>query len=132
MQLDQQPQDQEVRRGLARRAFALAGVEERPSVISVPGARALWLADGRGPADAFMMAREFAHLHPAPDESLHMMLPPELASEAVDKSWAEVHPVAAKGLIPGNAVMVYAPRDREELEIVFGLVEASFRYALGD
>ncbi|CAN5427721.1 hypothetical protein BH18ACT16_BH18ACT16_06510 [soil metagenome] len=30
------------------------------------------------------MGREFAHLHPAPDESLHMMLPPELASEAID------------------------------------------------
>jgi hypothetical protein len=132
MQLDQQPQDGEVRSELARRAFAIAGVEERPSMISVPGARALWLEDGRGPADGFMMAREFAHLHPAPDESLHMMLPPGLASEAVDKGWAEVHPVAAKGLIPGNAVMVYAPRDREELEIVFGLVEASFRYALGD
>ncbi|CAN5427849.1 MAG: hypothetical protein ACR2MC_09270 [Actinomycetota bacterium] len=40
--------------------------------------------------------------------------------------------MAAKGLIPGNAVMVYAPRDREELETVFGLVEASFHYALGD
>ena len=36
MQLDQQPQDREVRSELARRGFALAGVEERPSMISVP------------------------------------------------------------------------------------------------
>jgi hypothetical protein len=108
-------------------------VEERPSAISVPGARALWLADpaAGGPADAFLVGREFAHLHPSPDLSLHMMLPPPLAEEAIAAGWAEVHPVARLGLIPGNAVMVYAPRDDGELEVAERLVRASHEYAGG-
>ena len=46
---------------------------EEPSRISVPGARALALAptEPTGPPEAFLIDREFAHLHPAPDHSLH-------------------------------------------------------------
>ena len=42
------------------------------------------------------------------------------------------HPVARLGYIPENVVMIYAPRDEEELEIVLGLVEGSRRYAGGN
>ena len=45
-QLDQQPFDVALVEELARRLFALPGVVERPSGISVPGARALTLAPG--------------------------------------------------------------------------------------
>lgn len=37
--------DPQVNAELFRRAFSLPGVEDRPSVISVPGARALWLGE---------------------------------------------------------------------------------------
>jgi hypothetical protein len=76
-QLDQQPTDSHWIDELARRVFALPGVVEEPSRISVPGARALVLAPGEatGPPEAFLIDREFAHLHPAPDHSLHAMLP---------------------------------------------------------
>jgi len=84
-QLDQQPTDLRWYDELARRVFALPGVLDEPSRISVPGARALVLAPGEptGPAEAFLIEREFAHLHPAPDHSLHAMLPLETAEEAV-------------------------------------------------
>jgi hypothetical protein len=67
-QLDQQPTDSHWIDELARRVFALPGVVEEPSRISVPGARALVLAPGEatGPPEAFLIDREFAHLHPAP------------------------------------------------------------------
>jgi hypothetical protein len=132
-QLDQQPEDMGIRDELARRLFLLPDVEERPSAISVPGARALWLADAAptGPPEAFLIGREFAHLHPHPDQSLHAMLPPELAEEAVEAGWAEVHPVARLGLIPENAVMIYAPRDDAELEVVERLIRASYQFARG-
>ena len=131
-QLDQQPTGGEQRELLAARVFALAGVVERPSLISVPGARALWLSDGAaGPAEAFMVGNEFAHLHPEPDQSLHAMLPPGLAVEAVEAGWAEQHPVARRGLIPANAVMLYAPRDDAEREVVEMLVRASHAFARG-
>ncbi len=36
------------------------------------------------------------------------------------------------GYIPENVVMIYAPRDEQEMEIVLRLVEESRRYAIGD
>lgn len=35
------------------------------------------------------------------------------------------------GYIPQNVVMIYAPRDQEEVEVVTGLVLESYRYAGG-
>jgi hypothetical protein len=130
-QLDQQPVDARWGEELARRVFALPGVVEESSRISVPGARALVLEDGEplGPAEAFLIGREFAHLHPAPDHSLHAMLPMETAEEAVAAGWAEPHPVALRGLIPPTAVMLYAPRDEAELGVVEALVRASHAFA---
>jgi Family of unknown function (DUF5519) len=130
-QLDQQPTDLRWTEELARRVFALPGVVEEPSRISVPGARALVLApaEALGPPEAFLIDREFAHLHPDPDHSLHAMLPLEAVTEAVAKGWAEPHPVALRGLIPANAVMLYAPRDETELDVIEGLVRASHAFA---
>ncbi|MEW6471047.1 MAG: luciferase family protein [Actinomycetota bacterium] len=118
---------------LAAVAFALPGVREQESLISVPGARALWLAEGAdGPPEAFMIGSEFAHLHPvSSDQSLHMMLPPEVAEEAVAAGWAELHPVARRGLLPPTAVMVYAPRDDLEGNVVAELLRVSHAFARG-
>lgn len=130
-QLDQQPADPALITELARRLFELPGVVEEPSGISVPGARALILASGEptGPPEAFMIGREFAHLHPSPDDSLHAMLPPDFAQAAIEAGWAELHPVARMGLLPPTAVMLYAPRDDAELATVARLVEASHAFA---
>jgi Luciferase len=130
-QLDQQPTDLRWVEELAERVFALPGVVEQPSGISVPGARALVLSPGEptGPPEAFLIDREFAHLHPAPDHSLHAMLPTETVDEAVAAGWAEPHPVALRGLIPPNAVMLYAPRDEAELDVIESLVRASHAFA---
>src|SRR3954466_2323827 len=130
-QLDQQPTDLRWVEELAQRLFALPGVLEEPSRISVPGARALVLAPAEpaGPPEAFLIEREFAHLHPAPDHSLHAMLPEELAREAIEAGWAEPHPVALRGLIPPTAVMLYAPRDGSELGVIESLIRASHAFA---
>ena len=131
-QLEQNP-EREVVEELARRVFSLPGVQERPSAISVPGARALWLREDvrAGPPEAYMIGREFAHIHPMPDGSLHAALPPQVAQEAVEKGWAEQHPVARMGYIPQKVVMIYAPRDVQEIEVVAGLVVEAYRYAGG-
>lgn len=130
-QLDQQPTDTRWVEELATRVFALPGVLEEPSRISVPGARALVLAPGEptGPPEAFLIEREFAHLHPSPDHSLHAMVPTETAVAAIDAGWAESHPVAMRGLIPPTAVMLYAPRDEDELEVIESLVRSSYAFA---
>jgi hypothetical protein len=133
-QLDQQPaaaDAERLRAALAALVFGLPDVEERPSAVSVPGARALWLADAAalGPREAFLIGTEFAHLHPAPDWSVHAALPPPVAQQAIDTGWAEVHPIARLGLIPPNVVMIYAPRDDHEVEIVAELVRRAHAFA---
>jgi hypothetical protein len=132
-QLDQHPTPAVVG-DLAARLFALPDVREDASAISVPGARALWLDPrvARGPREAFLVSTEFAHVHPLPDGSLHVALPPSLALTAIERGWAEEHPVARRGLIPRNIVMVYAPRDAAEADVVMQLVRAAYEFARGD
>jgi phospholipase/carboxylesterase len=107
-------------------ARALAGVVVGASHVSVPGARAFHLPDCRQPVPGgFMVQREFAHVHPASDGSLHMALPSAIVDAVIDNGWAERHPLAGKYGLPNNIVMVYGPRDDAELEIVVALVRAS-------
>jgi len=125
-QLDQNPSP-EMRARFVERFFALPSTVEAPSGISVPGSRALVVEPGRalGPRDAFLIDREFAHVHPPDDGSLHLSLPPAIVESVMDSGWAELHPVALRGLIPMNIVMVFAPRDDAEVDVVMTLVEAS-------
>nr|WP_268967093.1 luciferase family protein [Parazoarcus communis] len=80
-----------------------------------------------GPPQAFMVGREFAHVHPADDGSMHLILPLELVS----KGWGEPHPMAEAGYIPANAVMAYAPRDIAEIDILLGILRTSWDFACG-
>ena len=74
---------------LFRRCFSLPDVRNEPTVISIPGARALWLDEDLPLAhpEVIVRGREFAHIHP--DGSLHASLAPERAREAADAGWAE-------------------------------------------
>jgi phospholipase/carboxylesterase len=111
---------------LFMRAQSLAGVSVGKSLVSVPGARAFHLDESlaRGPAGAFQRGREFAHLHPAHDGSLHVTLPPEMYQEVLAKGWGEPHPVS-------GTMMIWGPRNEAELEVIWSLVRASYVYATG-
>jgi hypothetical protein len=119
---------------LHRRCFSLPGVTEEDSKISVPGARALVLDENlaRGSRNAFIIEREFAHIHPKPDGSTHLKLPLELAVLAIGAGWAEPHNVVWLGVASANTVMLFAPRTPEELEAIWGLIEESHRFACGE
>jgi phospholipase/carboxylesterase len=122
----------ELQAALVARLYALPDVEERRTLVSDPRARAMWLREGVpiGTPDAFLAGREFGHFHPW-DRSMHVVLPPDVALAAVEAGWAEVHPVARIAGIPENRVMIYGPRDEDELEIVFRLLVESYQYAGG-
>jgi hypothetical protein len=112
-------------------ASSLAGVVVGPSAVSVPGARAFHAPDSIEAApEAFMVGREFAHLHPPSDGSLHMALPPDVVDRVIENGWAERHPLAGRYGLPGNTVMVYGPRDEDELAVVEDLVRASHTLAV--
>ena len=115
-----------VQEELVRRALELPGVGEAESGVSVPGARAFVLDEtsARGPEEAFQIGREFAHLHPPEDGSLHMTLPDEVAEAAFSGGWGEPHPISGTPLI-------FGPRDEAELEVVWELLRSSYEFASG-
>jgi phospholipase/carboxylesterase len=133
------PQQQESQNSpveLQQRLFdevsTLPGVGVGPSRISVPGARGFTLREGSHDEAAFLVAQvgEFAHLHPAHDGSLHLVLPAALAADVSAKGWGRPHMWAGTRLSPGFT-MVYGPRDDDELATVLAIVRASHAYASG-
>lgn len=131
-QLDQNPPD-DVYARLKAKAFDFEFVERRPSIISVPGAEALWLLEegGHSCEEAFMRGNEFAHIHPPDDGSLHLMLPENEVSELLETRWGEYHPLVPKGRMPPTTVMVFGPRNLGELDVVLDIIEASYKFARG-
>ena len=120
---------------LFERTRSLPGVSTGPSNVSVPGARAFFvdLALAKGPADAFMVGQEFAHLHPEYDGSLHLMLPSEAAERVVGKGWGEPHLIAKRiGTQASTDIMVYGPRDEFEMGVVWLILRAAYAFATGD
>jgi phospholipase/carboxylesterase len=123
----------EMQEALFARAAGLPWVRVGRSGVSVPGARAFILEDdmAMGPPEAFMVGAEFAHLHPPYDGSLHLALPAEEAKEVEGKDWGELHPLARLGVMPPTAVMVFGPRDADELEVVWTILRVSYAFARG-
>jgi hypothetical protein len=132
IQLDQWP-PAEIVRDLIQSSLSLENVRSQQSRMAAPQSVALYLPDryAEGPDDAFIDGHEFCHLHPPPHGSLHLTLPNPLREYAIRLGWAEQHPVARAGIMPETLVLVFAPRDRQELAVVQYLVWSSFRYARG-
>lgn len=124
----------ELQEALFERVAELPGVVVGRSHVSVPGARAFHLEVDAAQAEsgAFMAGTEFAHLHPAYDGSLHVVLPEAAARQVIDSGWGEFHPLVAQGLMPPTNVMVFGPRDEDELDAVWRIVRASYEAARGD
>ncbi|KAA3663402.1 MAG: phospholipase [Chloroflexi bacterium] len=116
---------------LFQRAFTLPGVEDRPTIVSLPGARGMWLTDDISLAhpEAIVSGREFAHIHP--DGSLHAPLPYERALEVAEKGWGERHPWADEREGWDGLVMLFTPQSMEELDITFQLIVESYNHVTG-
>ncbi|MEM1259226.1 MAG: hypothetical protein AAGH81_11895 [Bacteroidota bacterium] len=133
-QLEQQPDDLSYVERLKKWAFKLAHIEKKPSLVSVPGSIALFMeaAYSCTSCNAFMADTEFAHFHPHPDHSLHLGLPTTDAQVIIDKGWGEWHPLIERGYLPPNMIMMYAPRNEEELEVTQFILNHSYDFARGN
>ena len=131
-QLDQRPSWMAVER-VVKAAADLPDVTLGASLRAPPGTIGLRLEarSAHGGEHAFLLGREFAHVHPMPDGSLHLTLPPSVRGEALSKGWAEPHPMAGRPTVSPPIVMVYAPRDEAEADVASRLVHASREFAKG-
>ncbi|KAG9186741.1 hypothetical protein G6011_09849 [Alternaria panax] len=77
---------------------------------------------------------EICHAHPS-DGSMHMTLHPADANLVIEKGWGERHPLARGGwcrkFVPREFMLVYAPRDEEEVEVVAKVIAAGIWWVSG-
>ncbi|KAH3979845.1 hypothetical protein HBI62_044400 [Parastagonospora nodorum] len=77
---------------------------------------------------------EICHAHPS-DGSMHLTLHPADAKLVLENGWGERHPLARGGwcrrFVPKEFVLVYAPRDAAEVEVVMNIVAASVWWVSG-
>jgi len=106
-------------------------VRKEPTRISVPTSIAMWLDENEvvGHIDAFMPpagGREFTHLHL--DGSIHTVVDTDTEEEIIRKNWGVRHMYYNQGV---KEILVYAPRNQKELEILKLIVIKSYEYATG-
>jgi len=74
---------------------------------------------------------EIAHIHPS-DGSMHMTLSPSDAKKVIEAGWGELHALAGQnGRLPATYMMIYSPRNREEIAVAAQILEAAVTYAAG-
>jgi len=99
------------------------------------------LANSSKVSDVVIASRgELGHIHG--DTSLHLYLSPQDAKVAIEKGWAQRHRLArtqpwwlgGKKFICGigdTFLLIYAPRDEAELDVLRTLIRASARFMTG-
>jgi hypothetical protein len=79
-------------------------------------------------SSAFISPREFARvLLGAP--TIYLALPLVSAHWAILRGWAEPHYLRSFGLMPAGAVLVYTPKNREELAVCYSLFAEAYYFA---
>jgi len=107
-------------------------VTEEDTRISVHTSRALWL-DPKVPVahrDCFMPpagSREFCHMHL--DGSIHAVVSDADEEEIIAKNWGKRHPMYHTHGV--KEVIVYAPRNEEEIFVLQLVIAQSYEYATG-
>ncbi|MFQ5966540.1 MAG: hypothetical protein ACE5MI_02890 [Acidimicrobiia bacterium] len=119
-----------VYRDLATWLFGLEHVEEGRSRVSLPSSRAAWISESYGPINP-VAEREFTHIHTEPGPgSQHMGIPKQFADEILEKGWGEPHPMNEH--VPDyELLMIYAPRNDEELAAIKTIIASAYHWALG-
>jgi len=115
---------------LVAATFGLPGTVEGHSQVSPASSRAVFLADRMDEASpetslAPGQRLEPVHLHGVHDTSLHLCLPISRGAELIDAGWAEPHQYGDYG----TELLIYGPRDDEELTIVLGFIAESLDFA---
>ncbi|KAF2761505.1 hypothetical protein EJ05DRAFT_482382 [Pseudovirgaria hyperparasitica] len=77
---------------------------------------------------------EVCHLHPS-DGSMHLSLHPADAKIVLEAGWGERHPLAQGGwmrrFVPREFMMVYAPREEEDVRVLVEIVSAAAWWVSG-
>jgi hypothetical protein len=105
-------------------------IESTPSSMSHSDTIPIRLEEVATTSDssAFIGPREFVRvILGAP--TIYLALPLVSAHWAIVRGWAEPHYLRSFGLMPAGAVLVYIPKDREELSVCYSLFAEAYHFA---
>lgn len=71
---------------------------------------------------------EVGHIHHF-DGSMHIILSPSDTKTVIEAGWGELHGLAGDGRAAKTYMMIYSPRDKNELAITQKILEAAVKYA---
>ena len=82
------------------------------------------------------MQREISHVHSSGDYSIHVTLSPQDCIKVLDAGWGQRHGLSgveslkwiAGVSVSHQYVLLYAPRDVPEIQVVMNIVQASVNY----
>ncbi|KAH8807410.1 hypothetical protein F5884DRAFT_844405 [Xylogone sp. PMI_703] len=85
------------------------------------------------------MLREISHIHATGDHSVHVVLAPQDCKKVIRSGWGQRHPLdgvrAVKYIfgwtIPKEYILLYAPRNDEEIQTIMEVVKASIGFMTG-
>jgi len=85
----------------------------------------------RGQPEAFLDGTIFALVRP--DGSIELRLKPEWGEVVLQARWGTIHPLARylSGIVPPQSLIIFAPRNEEEIEVVIRIVQSAAWYAQG-
>jgi phospholipase/carboxylesterase len=101
---------------------------------AAPGTLGLYVRENdnkASSAEAFLLGNEFAHHHPKEDGGLHLVLPPPWHAATIKKGWAVPHTLAGQATVSRLTLLIFAPRDADERDVVRRLIEVSENFARG-
>ncbi|EXJ93622.1 hypothetical protein A1O1_02014 [Capronia coronata CBS 617.96] len=81
----------------------------------------------------YPLPAEISHIHATTDYSVHVVLSPRDAATVIRAGWGQLHglaglSVAGITVLPKSYVLLYAPRNEDEVHVVMEIVRASIGY----
>ena len=116
---------------LVRDVFSWPHIEPLSDMSNPPTTIPIRFGENAAMLDSapFISGREFARvLLGAP--TIYLALPLVCAHWAIVRGWAEPHYLSSFGLMPAGAVVVYTPKNREQLSVCYALFYAAYQSAL--
>jgi hypothetical protein len=122
--------DDSVLRQLLHEVITWPDIEARPLPVGSAHLLSLDLAEevATDDPDSFIAGREFGRvLFGAP--TIYLSLPLSYAHWAIVRGWAEPHFYGGFGLMPPGVMVIYIPRDENELSVCRSLFWVSYRFS---
>jgi hypothetical protein len=115
---------------LTAEALSWPYIEHKPSLDNPSKIISIRLEEGAVATDsaAFISPREFARVLLGV-RTIYLALPLVCAHWAIVRGWAEPHYLCSYGLMPAGTVVLYTPKNDEELSVCYSLFFAAYDFA---